>query len=404
MMDYPISQYNQKITKTYLQTQLENQFFERKGLGEKETKPTKIADELIGMLNAEGGVLVFGISDKGEIQDLRSLGDKLDDYRRLLFDFIVFPCGVRLEEVEVDGKLIFLYHIPVDWSHIYCRKDNQKVFLRIADSNLELNWGQIKHLEYTRNLRRFEEEIMPDFNPDDLDYNLLEQYKQMVKFEGEDIFDLLYLRNLVEKKQDEVRFKKAAILLFARNPEHYLSSISVRYIRYDAHSSDEKMPKIVQDCWFEGNLPRLIEALSVMLEAELQDKSAPTSQLIYPKEAWLEGIVNALCHRSYYMYGYPVHIKVFEDRLEICNSGPFHTPVTVQNIRTERFSRNPRLARVLEDFQYVQQLNLGVPRIYRAMAQAGLPEPEYRTQNNNVCLILRRKPQDLSSKVQEMCS
>ena len=63
MINEPVSTINSIITKQYLEKQLENQYFERKGLGEKDTKPTKIAEELIGMLNADGGVLGFGVSD-----------------------------------------------------------------------------------------------------------------------------------------------------------------------------------------------------------------------------------------------------------------------------------------------------------------------------------------------------
>lgn len=45
-----VSRINTLITDTYLQEQKENQYFERKGLGEKDIKPTKIAEELIGMV------------------------------------------------------------------------------------------------------------------------------------------------------------------------------------------------------------------------------------------------------------------------------------------------------------------------------------------------------------------
>lgn len=72
-MNEPVSKLNTQITLKYLQTQTENQYFERKGLGEKDIKPSKIADEIIGMLNSDGGTLVFGVSDEGEIQDLKIL-------------------------------------------------------------------------------------------------------------------------------------------------------------------------------------------------------------------------------------------------------------------------------------------------------------------------------------------
>jgi ATP-dependent DNA helicase RecG len=56
-----VSTINSQITLEYLQTKVENQYFERKGIGEKDISPTKIANELIGMLNADGGVLAFGV-------------------------------------------------------------------------------------------------------------------------------------------------------------------------------------------------------------------------------------------------------------------------------------------------------------------------------------------------------
>ncbi|MFC2468410.1 MAG: helix-turn-helix domain-containing protein [Capnocytophaga endodontalis] len=150
MTNEPVSTINSIITKQYLEKQTEDQYFERKGLGEKDIKPSKIAEELIGMLNADGGVLAFGVSDKGEIQDLNTIADKLDDYRKLVFDFIIPPCNIRLEEILIDRKLIFLFHVEQDVERIYCRKDNEKFFLRVADSNRELTKNRSKNLNMTR--------------------------------------------------------------------------------------------------------------------------------------------------------------------------------------------------------------------------------------------------------------
>jgi ATP-dependent DNA helicase RecG len=119
----------------------------------------------------------------------------------------------------------------------------------------------------------------------------------------------------------------------------------------------------------------------------------------YPEEAWLEGIVNALCHRSYNIQGNSVYVKHFDDRLEISNSGPLPAQVTIENIKTERFSRNPRIARVLEDLGYVRQLNEGVSRIYESMEKSMLSKPEYREVNNNIYLILRNKISEHSKTV-----
>ncbi|GIZ08117.1 ATP-binding protein [Flavobacterium sp. UMI-01] len=165
---------------------------------------------------------------------------------------------------------------------------------------------------------------------------------------------------------------------------------------------------VVKDERFENNIPRLIDALKAFLRASFKDyyfldmetgrfKKVPE----YPEEAWLEGMVNALCHRSYNVQGNSIYIKHFDNRLEISNSGPLPAQVTVENIKSERFARNPRVARVLEDMGYVRQLNEGVSRIYESMEKSMLSTPEYKEENGNVYLTLRNKISEHSKTIHD---
>lgn len=405
-MQKVISKFNTIITKEYLQQQRENQYFERKGLGEKEIKPTKIAEELIGMLNADGGVLVFGISDKGEIQDLKTLAN-LDAYRKLVFDFVDPPCTIELEEIEIDGNLVFLFHVEQELERVFQRKDNQKVYLRVSDENRELDRERVRKLEYDKMIRRFEEEIVSSFDKNDLDEKLLATYQEKLNYSKGNSFDLLNKRHLLGKKEETYQFKNAAVLLFAKDPEKYIPSASVRYIRYqgiEAKVGEEH--NVVKDERFENNIPNLIDELRVFLKASFKDYyflDITEGKFIkvpeYPEAAWLEGIVNALCHRSYNVQGNSVYIKHFDDRIEISNSGPLPAQVTIENIKTERFARNPRLTRVLEDLGYVRQLNEGVSRIYESMEKSMLSLPEYKEKNGNVILTLKNRISDHSKTI-----
>jgi ATP-dependent DNA helicase RecG len=383
-----VSKFNSQVTLEFLQKKRENQYFERKGLGEKDAKPTRIADELIGMLNADGGILAFGVSDAGEIQDLNSLEEKLSDYRNLFVDFIEPYGNIKLEEVDIEGKLIFLYHVDQDIERIFKRKDNEQIFLRIDDKNRQLDRDAVRNLEYDKQIRKFEDETEPNFDFDDLDINLVNRYKEKLNYKG-DILDLLFKRHLAIKKDVHYKIKKAGVLLFAKDPEKYIISASLRYIRYegiDAKVGTEY--NVVKDERFEQNIPWIIGHVKNFLKATLKDYyflDIETGRFNkvpeYPEEAWLEGIVNALCHRSYNVQGNAIYIKHFDDRLEISNSGPLPAQVNVENIRTERFSRNPRIARALEDMGFVRQLNEGVSRIYQSMEKSMLSTPEYIEKN-----------------------
>jgi ATP-dependent DNA helicase RecG len=399
MQTTSVSKINTLITSDYIQTKNENQYFERKGLGEKDTKPTKLAEEIIGMLNADGGVLVFGISDTGEFQDLNTISEKtLNQYRTLCIDYIHPACNVVLEEITVNNQLIFLYHVEQDHERLYARKDNDQVFLRVLDTNRKLDRTGIKKLEYDKTIRQFEEEYVTHFEQTDLNTELLNDYKLKLNYEG-NALDLLCKRYLAKNDGEQYVLKNSAVLLFAKDPEKYIPSASLRYIRYegeDALSGSDF--NVVKDQRFENNIPKLLEQIIVFLNATFRDyyffdltegkfKKVPE----YPEDAWLEGLVNALCHRSYNVQGSSIYIKHFDDRLEISNSGPLPAQVTIANIKTERFARNPRIARVLEDMGYVRQLNEGVSRIYASMEKSMLSLPEYKETNGTVYLILRNK-------------
>ena len=151
------------------------------------------------MLNANGRILAFGISDSKEVQDLNILGEKLSDYRNLCTDFIVPHGNIKLEEVVVDGKLIFLYHADQDIERIFKRKDNEQVFLRVDDKNRFLDRDAVRKLEYDKQIRRFEDEIVPEFDFEDLDTKLLNRYKEKLNYTG-DFLDLLVKRHLAIKK------------------------------------------------------------------------------------------------------------------------------------------------------------------------------------------------------------
>jgi len=406
-----ISQKDSSLTLDYLRHSPESQYLERKGIAESGIKPTKLANEIIGMLNAGGGVLVLGISNEGDLQDLKNLDDSLlDQYRKVCFDFIKPPANFDLEEITLtSGELIFLYHVEQDCERLFSRSDNEAVYLRMADSNKgPLSRDEVRKLEYDKTIRKFEDEIREDFDMKDLRKTVLDFYREKINFSGSND-KVLLKRNLAIEKNGKIICKNSAILLFAEDPDKYIPNSIVRYVRYEGISAKTGVEhNVIKDEKFYGCIPRLIELLKRFIYASLRDyyyldieegKFIKISE--YPEEAWLEGLVNALCHRSYNIQGNCIYIKHFDDRLEISNSGPLPAQVTVENIRTERYARNPRIARVLSDMGYVRELNEGVPRIYESMQKSMLAKPKYTDINDTVTLLLKNKVADNEMVISE---
>ncbi|MDO4976758.1 MAG: ATP-binding protein [Eubacteriales bacterium] len=63
--------------------------------------------------------------------------------------------------------------------------------------------------------------------------------------------------------------------------------------------------------------------------------------------------------------------------------------VNVDNIQMTRYSRNPRIARVLTEFGWVRELNEGVKRIFEDMESFYLDPPIYSEPEQTVKLVLK---------------
>ncbi len=395
-----ISRVDPIATVDYLCNHPEGLFLERKGIDEKGVKPSKLADEIIGMLNADGGIIVLGISDEGAIQDLNEMDTELlRRYEKVCHEFIMPPAHVEIEKVTFpDGELVFLYHVFPTYENMYSRNDKgvEKVYKRIVDSNSgPLSNDEIEKLRHDKFLRKYEEQICIDFSETDLDASMLERYKSHLKYDG-DASELLEKRGLVKMERGKIKYKYACVLLFAEDPSKYISSASLRYVRYDGRAPKAGVHyNVIKDERFEGNIPTIIDNIKRFMAGALDDfyylemKSGRFKKISeYPEGAWLEGVVNALFHRSYNLDGDCVMIKHYDDRLEISNSGPLPAQVTVHNIRKKRYSRNPRLGRVLSDMGYVRELNEGVNRIYESMEESMLSQPKYIDEDDTVTLFL----------------
>ena len=400
MTNKTLSKFDTKITLDYILNKNESVLFERKGIFKPDWiiwfKVTKVAEEIIWMLNADGWILILGVNS-WEIQDLNKLNNiKLNDYKQVVFDYIQPPALVKIEEILIDNKLILIYHIEPDRERIFCRKDNEKVFFRNWDETIELDREWVKVLEYNKTIRNFEEERREDFEEIYFRKSVLEYYKNKINFKW-NYNDLLVYRNLAIKKDWNYIFKNSAILLFAENPDVYIPSSSLRYVRYDWNKLETGINlNIIKDEMFEWCIPRIIELVKKFLNNVFRDYyylDLSTWKFVkipeYPEEAWLEWIINSLTHRSYNLRWNVIYIKHFNDRLEISNSWPLPGWVTVENIKDKRYSRNPRIARVLSEMWYVRELNEWVKRIYESMEKSLLTAPEYIDKHDTVTLILR---------------
>ena len=114
-----------------------------------------------------------------------------------------------------------------------------------------------------------------------------------------------------------------------------------------------------------------------------------------PVEALREALTNALCHRRYEDPRTAVTLAIFDDRLEISNPGQFPQPLAPENIKEPHgsYPYNLRIAQVLYFSKYIEQWGTGVRRMMDICREAGVPEPEYKSDGYNVTITFWKTSQ-----------
>jgi ATP-dependent DNA helicase RecG len=171
----------------------------------------------------------------------------------------------------------------------------------------------------------------------------------------------------------------AGILLFGRHVEHWLPQCEITLVRYRGlEMSDEWEREDIRDTLPEqvrraqSWIMEHVRKGSRMVGLEREDWTE------YPEAAVREILVNAVAHRDYAVRGEGIRISLYADRLECYSPGRLPGHVTVDNIETERFSRNEVLVQALSDLRLIERLGYGIDRVVKQMASAGLPSPSFR--------------------------
>ncbi len=394
------SEINPLLTLSYVSHEHENKYFDRKSA---KIKPSDLAQHISAFANADGGTLVIGIDDKTlALEGINTYSeDKINEFINAPKQCCKPMPGFKEEFLDITnakGKpdRLLLLHIFESPNQLI-RTTSDQTYLRIGDKSREMRGDDLRNLEYSKNTRHYEDEIHPDAKLTDLDPELIEQYKDKIEATGIPTEQVMSSRGFLKEVDGKQKLTNAAVLLFAKNIFQFYPNCRVRFVRYDGNYAGVGTSiNIIKDYTIEEPLLKIIDKTKEFIGMQLREFTALNVKTgrfdtvpEYPEFAWQEGIVNAVTHREYAMSGSYILVSMYDDRLEIESPGKLPSIVTVENIRNTRFSRNPRISRVLTELGWVKELNEGVKRIYSDMSQFFLDPPEYSEPGYEVKLILK---------------
>lgn len=367
----------------------EKQIFERKSI---KVDPKDLAILLCAFANADGGTVAIGVSDKSKrIEGVDFDLPLLNELLRVPIDYCNPTIEAKTEFVpctDNNGRKNHILLIHVDASPKLHANQADEVYLRIGDKSKKLKFEDRLTLMYSKGLRYYENEICPNAEISDLDFNFINSYLQHIGYRKSALEYLQQNKNFIVKKDGKNSISNAAILLFGKSPQCFFPRARIRFIKYrGVEAKVGREMNVVKDEIFEGKLLEQLKQAIDFIKTQIEEKTYLGKNGVFVKEeeysefVRTEIIVNAVTHRDYSIKGTDIQIKMFDDRLEVDSPGTFAGMVTKENIRYTHFSRNPVIAAFLKDYDYVKEYGEGVDRIFKEMEACGLSAPLYDDKN-----------------------
>ncbi len=364
-----------------------------------ERKPAGIHAQVLGdyfsvLANSapDGGLIAIGVDDDGtfsgclraglkQINELERAGDVYCPDAR--FESKHVP--IRNAQGEDDFVLLFRVRYRQDKVVETVRGE---AFVRHGESKKRLTDDEKRELRIAKREVDLEQEDCPLSYPDDFELDLVhefaENFRSAANIANTDDREILEMRRLGHIRNSRFIANIACAAVFAKDPCGIIPGCKIRFLRFDGTQEGTGAKfNAIKDFVVEGNVPSIIRQAERAVESQIRDFTrlgadgkfftAPE----YPKEAWLEAIVNACVHRSYNLKNMNIFVKMFDDRLEIESPGGFPPLVTPENIYDMHEPRNPKLMDALFALRLVQCAHEGTRRMRDTMRSMNLPAPEF---------------------------
>jgi len=363
-----------------------------------EIAPAKLTRAITALANADGGELYVGIDeDKVNAARLWRGFAKPEDANGHVQAFEpLFPLGNDFDYVflECEGETGLVLQIQVRKTADIKRASDGTVYIRRGAQNLPVTTSAaLKQLEYTKGLTSFESELV-NTEPDVITNSIPVIEFMLHVVPTAEPANWLTKQQLLRQNRPAV----AGVILFADEPQAIIPKrCGIKIYRYRTKEDQGTRETLAFDpLTVEGHAYAQIREAVAQTTAVVEDIRKLGDQALesvrYPPEALHEIITNAVLHRDYSIAD-DIHIRVFDNRIEVESPGRLPAHITVKNILDERFARNGNLVRIINKFPDAPNKDVGegLNTAFAAMTKLGLKAPTIEERDNSVLVAIRHE-------------
>jgi ATP-dependent DNA helicase RecG len=354
----------------------------------------EIGETVSAFSNTNGGTILIGVSDFGEIIGIEVGKMTLEDlanYMKMHTDPQIYP---EINLCPVGDKNIIEVKVKENEEKPVFFKNH--AFKRVSRTNQRISTSEMRRLAKEERKRlSFDEQICEEASLEDIDEEKVRNFFKKARYERRlDLDPDISAKETLEKlgMLKEEKITNAAILLFGKNPQKYFLQAETRCARFKGTKPLEFIDMKV----FKGNIiDQREDALEFVKEhIKLQAKIVGTERVErweYPIEAIREAISNAICHRDYKIKS-NVQVRIFDDRIEIWGCGLLPEPLTPEDLKKKHRSilRNPLIGKSFFLIKFIEEWGTGTNRIIEWCLKYGLPEPIFEEASGSIVVTLKK--------------
>ena len=339
----------------------------------KETITNTFLKTVSAFSNYDGGTVLFGVDDDGNIKGLPDVKQACLDIENKINDSITPQPDYTLEIQNNDQTIKLTVKSGLQKPYLY----KSKAYKRNDTATIEVDTLEFSRLVLDGKNIRFEELPCKD---QELSFEILHRkLKETVRIENFDK-DTLKTLNLYN---DGNGFNNAAGLLADKN---HFPGIDI--VKFGENISIIQKRSTVENVSVLEVYEKAIEVFRDYYQYEVIQGADRKKMEKVPEAAFREAIANALIHRVWDVNS-QIRVSMFDDRIEIVSPGGLPSGITEEEYLSGKLSvlRNRNLANVFYRLGFVEIFGTGITRIKQLYAES-LIKPDFEVSENAIKIML----------------
>ena len=339
----------------------------------KETITNTFLKTVSAFSNYDGGTILFGVDDDGNIKGLPDVKQACLDIENKINDSITPQPDYTLEIQNNDQTIKLTVKSGLQKPYLY----KSKAYKRNDTATIEVDTLEFSRLVLDGKNIRFEELPCKD---QELSFEILHRkLKETVRIENFDK-DTLKTLNLYD---DVNGFNNAAGILADKN---HFPGIDI--VKFGENISIIQKRSTFENVSVLEVYEKAIEVFRDYYQYEVIQGADRKKMEKIPEAAFREAIANALIHRVWDVDS-QIRVSMFDDRIEIVSPGGLPSGITEEEYLFGKLSalRNRNLANVFYRLGFVEIFGTGITRIKQLYAEA-LIKPDFEVSENAIKIVL----------------